>query len=155
MIKIIHLMLLVIIFLSGFSLINISQEPFSISAKEIDSPYNRVNEDQVEIYNNKVIINIKNPEYARFTNTNSMDPLLDETANAIEIIPKSEEDIHPGDVVSYKSKVVNSVIIHRIIKISKDEKGTYYTLKGDNNNMPDPEKVRFNQIERVVVAIIY
>ena len=155
MIKIIHLMLLVLIFLSGFSLINISQEPFSISAKEIDSPYNRINEDQVEIYNNKVIINIKNPEYARFTNTNSMDPLLDETANAIEIIPKSEEDIHPGDVVSYKSKVVNSVIIHRIIKISKDEKGTYYTLKGDNNNMPDPEKVRFNQIERVVVAIIY
>ena len=84
-----------------------------------------------------------------------MDPVLDETANAIEIIPKSEEDIHLGDVVSYKSKLVNSVIIHRIIKISRDEKGTYYTLKGDNNKMPDPEKVRFNQIERIVIAIIY
>jgi len=155
MLKIIQLLLLVIIFMSGFSLINISQEPFSISAKEIDSPYNRINEDQIEIYNNKVIINIKDPEYARFTNTNSMDPVLDETANAIEIIPKSEEDIHLGDVVSYKSKLVNSVIIHRIIKISRDEKGTYYTLKGDNNKLPDPEKVRFNQIERVVVAIIY
>lgn len=155
MIKIIQLLLLVIIFLSGFSLINISQKPFSISAEEIDSPYDRINEDQIEVYNNKVIINIQDPEYARFTNTNSMDPILDETANAIEIIPKSEEDIHLGDVVSYKSKLTNSVIIHRIIKISKDEGGIYYTLKGDNNKMPDPEKVRFNQIERVVVAIIY
>ena len=90
MLKIIQLLLLVIIFISGFSLINISQEPFSISAKEIDSPYNRINEDQIEIYNNKVIINIKDPEYARFTNTNSMDPVLDETANAIEIIPKCQ-----------------------------------------------------------------
>lgn len=155
MLRIIQLILLVIIFLSGFSIINIYQEPFSINAEEVDSPHNRIKESQIELTNNQVIINIENPEYARFTNTNSMDPILDETANAIEIIPKSEKDIHIGDIVSYKSKLTNSVIIHRVIKISEDEKGTYYIFKGDNNTSPDPEKVRFNQIERILVAIIY
>lgn len=155
MLRMIQLILLVIIFLSGFSIVNIYQKPFSINAEEIESPYDRIHENQIEVKSNQVIINIENPEYARFTNTNSMDPILDETANAIEIMPKSENDIHIGDIVSYKSRLTNSIIIHRIIKVSKDEKGTYYTLKGDNNKLPDPEKIRFQQIERVLIAIIY
>ena len=45
-----------------------------------------------------------NPEWSVFTDTNSMDPVIDSTSNAIEIIPKQAEDIHVGDIVAYQSK---------------------------------------------------
>jgi len=84
-----------------------------------------------------------------------MDPVLDEKANAIEIIPKSNNNIHVGDIISYKSDYADGTIIHRVIRIGNDEKGWYCIVKGDNNQSPDPGKIRFNQIKRVLVAIIY
>lgn len=131
------------------------EQPIEFINKEQPSPSDWIKEDQIQVLDDKVIINLNNPKWAKFTDTNSMDPLFDSTANAIEITPTSEEDIQLGDVVSYKSELVEGIIIHRVIKIDKDENGTYFTLKGDNNNYSDPEKVRFNQIQRVLVAIIY
>ncbi len=126
----------------------------SMSAPERASPHDWIKQERIRVYDNKVIIYINNPEWAMFTNTNSMDPVLDETANAIEIVPKGEKDIHVGDIASYKSRS-GGVIIHRVIKTGTDDKGWYATFKGDNNPVADPERVRFSQIERVVVAIIY
>ena len=102
-----------------------------------------------------MVIKIEDPEWATFTDTNSMDPIIDYGANAIEIVPKSEDDIHLGDIVSYKSLYSDSTIIHRVVEIGQDEKGTYYRLKGDNNEYNDPGKVWFSQIKRVLVAVIY
>jgi len=122
---------------------------------EKDSPGDWIKEDQIKVYNDKVIINLKDAEWASFTNTNSMDPVLDEKANAIEIIPKSSDNIHVGDIISYNSDYADGTIIHRIIKIGSDEEGWYCIVKGNNNQSPDPGKIRFNQIKRVLVAIIY
>ncbi len=122
---------------------------------EKDSPGDWIKEDQIKVYNDRVIINLKDAEWASFTNTNSMDPVLDEKANAIEIIPKSSDNIHVGDIISYNSDYADGTIIHRIIKIGSDEEGWYCIVKGDNNQSPDPGKIRFNQIKRVLVAIIY
>ncbi len=64
----------------------------------------------------------------------------------------------PGDIVTYKSKYAEGTIIHRIIfKGTEEGKGTYYLLKGDNLNRPDPEKIyaKDNRIENVLVGIIY
>ena len=134
---------------------NLSLEmPLSFSkARERASPYDWIEENQVRVYKDRVVVNIDNAEFAAFANTNSMDPLIDEKANAVEIVPKSEKDIHVGDIISYEYE--GSVIIHRVIKIGNDKQGWYVITKGDNSNFVDPDKVRFEQIKRVLVMIIY
>ena len=127
----------------------------SEESKEKNSPYDWIKLDQINVYENEVVIKIENPEWAIYTDTNSMDPLIDSTANAIEIIPKSEEDIHLGDIIAYEPELKEGIVTHRVIEISYDEEGWYTILKGDNNDKPDPGKVRFEQIKRVIVAIIY
>jgi hypothetical protein len=128
---------------------------FEKDVEEKISPYDRIRESQIHVLNNRVVIDIADPEWASFTDTNSMDPLFDYGSNAIEIVPKSSDELHVGDIVSYRSEYAEGVIIHRIIKIAEDEKGWYAVLKGDNNEKADPGKIRFDQIERVLVAIIY
>ncbi len=125
------------------------------SAPEQDSPNDWIKEEQIKVYNDRVIIEIENPEWASFTNTNSMDPVIDETAHAIQTVPKSAQDINVGDIISYKSDYAEGIIIHRVIKIGGDEDGWYCIARGDNNPTQDPGKIRFNQITRVLVAIIY
>lgn len=140
-----------------------SQEQVADSSKYADStqlpekasPSDRIKESQIHVYNNKVTIDIKDPEWASFTDTNSMDPVLDSTANAIEIVPKTPEEINIGDIVSYESSYAAGTIIHRVVKTGYDNDGWYAIMKGDNISSSDPGKVRFNQIKRVVVAIVY
>ena len=146
-----------LIFNDAYSELSSVERPLSLfqDGVEKDSPGDWIKEDQIKVYNDRIIIDLKDAEWASFTNTNSMDPVLDETANAIEVIPKSNEGIHVGDIISYNSEYADGTIIHRIIKIDKDDKGWYCIVKGDNNQSPDPGKIRFNQIRRVLVAIIY
>ncbi|MBU1975929.1 MAG: hypothetical protein KKG59_05995 [Nanoarchaeota archaeon] len=123
--------------------------------EEIPSPQDHIPEEDIWIYKNKVIINVDNPEWASFSDTNSMDPVLDIGHNAIEIVPKSLDEIEVGDIVSYKSSMVDGTIIHRVIYKGVDEKGEYLIMKGDNNPNPDPERVRFDQVRRMVIGILY
>lgn len=134
---------------------SIAKFSLGISSEEKPSPTERITEEQIHVYNNKVTFDIENPEWATFTDTNSMDPVLDKGSYAIEIIPKTETEIQVGDIASYKSKFSDGTIIHRIIEIGQDQDGWYAIFKGDNNKDADPGKIRFNQIQRVVVAIIY
>jgi len=45
--------------------------------------------------------------------------------------------------------------VHRVVYKGKDSIGTYFILKGDNNEEVDPGKVRFEQIKYKTIAIIY
>jgi len=117
------------------------------------APPDRIKEDQIHVYEDKIVIDIKNPKWARFANTNSMVPFLDEGTNAIQVQPESPEDIQLGDIISYQYE--DSIIIHRVIEIKEDEKGKYYIAQGDNNPEPDPVKIRFPQIRRILVGVIY
>ncbi len=121
-------------------------------SNERPSPKERINISDIHISNNRVVIDVKNPKWAIFTDTNSMDPVLDVEAKAIEVDANCD-DIQVGDIVSYKSK--EGVIIHRVIEIGYDDKGKYFIFKGDNNKLRDPYKVRCSDLQRVVVAIIY
>lgn len=129
-----------------------------ITGKAIEriSPSNHLNEKQILVYNDRVVLDLKNVIFAKFTNTNSMDPVIDDGANALEVAPSSPDDIKEGDIIAYTNECTNSkVIIHRIIRVGKDQLGTYYILKGDNNAKADPCKVRFNEVQSVVVGILY
>jgi hypothetical protein len=119
------------------------------------SPPDHIKEENIHVYSDRVIIEIQNPEWATFTPTKSMDPVIDVGANSIQIVPQNESIIGLGDIASYESEYATGTIIHRIVYIDKDELGTYYHLKGDNNILKDPGKIRFNQIRRITVGIIY
>ncbi len=160
---VLKIMLVVAVFFLGWFasdiIANVNAEiPMSInraSGLELASPQDWIKEDQIHVYSDRIIIDLKDAEWATFTDTNSMDPIIDKGSNAIEIIPKSENDIEVGDIVSYKSEYADGTIIHRVIEKGKDENGVYFILKGDNNSANDPGKVRFDQIKRVLVGILY
>lgn len=131
-------------------------QPFSFAgAVERASPSDWIKESQVNVLNDKIVISIKDATWAKFTDTNSMDPLIDEASNSLEIKPKSASELRIGDIVSYKSKTYGVTVIHRIVDIKEDSEGIYFVLKGDNNVVKDDEKVRFSQIEGVVVGVLY
>ena len=126
---------------------------FVMSSDEMISPHDRVAEEQIKVYDDRVILLLDDPQWSSFTDTNSMDPFLDEGANAIEIMPKYPSDIHVGDVVSYRDG--DDSVIHRVVAVDYDNSGVYYLLKGDNNPVRDSAKVRFDQIEGLLVAVVY
>ena len=123
------------------------------SAPDRVSPSTHIPEQNIEVYNNEVIIKLDNPKWASFAATHSMDPVFDAGNHAIQIVPQSPDDIKVGDIISYQYQ--DKVIIHRVIEKGIDGQGWYFIVKGDNNPTPDPDKVRFEQVTRVVVAIIY
>jgi signal peptidase len=116
-------------------------------------PSDRVRQSQISIYPDHVSVDIAGVRWANFSSTGSMLPVLGEGANALQVVPKFSSDIKVGDIISYKLN--GRVIIHRVIEAGSDEEGTYFIAKGDNNPEPDPMPVRFSQIDRVVVGILY
>jgi hypothetical protein len=128
---------------------------FDSFSKEKQSPSDWVKENQIHVYEDKIVIDVEGAMWSRFTDTNSMDPVIDIGSNGIEIRPKTVDEIQIGDVISYKSEYVDGVMIHRVIDKGEDEKGIYFTVKGDNNSAADPGKIRFEQIEGVLVGILY
>lgn len=117
------------------------------------SPKPRIREDQIKVLPDKVVIYIKNARWATFADTNSMDPVFDAGHYGIQIVPQSPDEIQIGDVISYDSEFGS--IIHRVIEIGHDEEGWFAVVKGDNNEIADPWKVRFDQVRRVLVALTY
>ena len=129
--------------------------PFFGTAQDVLSPADHVKEDQIHVYQNKVVLDVEDASWASFTDTKSMDPLLDSDSNGIEIKPASYLDIKVGDIISYASPYVTGLVIHRVIEIGTDNNGWYAIVKGDNNPSADPGKVRFSQVNGVLIGVIY
>lgn len=138
-----------------FTVLDMVTQGLGATPKDRMSPFDRIEESQIHVYNDKIVIDLEGAEWASFTDTNSMDPVIDQGSNAIQIVPKSEDEIHIGDIVSYKHPDADGTIIHRVIKIGYDSVGWYAIMKGDNLVADDPGKVRFDQVKRVLVAVIY
>ena len=154
-----------IIFLFGFLSANIiglyliygSEIPFSFNNfsfgfENTSAPFDFVAENQIQVFEDKIVINIDGASISRYAPTGSMLPVLDEGSNGIRIVPKSEVDIHIGDIITFNQD--NLLIVHRVIEIGNDEQGTYFITKGDNSPISDG-KVRFNDIEYVTIGIIW
>ena len=137
-----------------------SENPTSIvltkpRPQDVPSPGDWVKEEQIKVYKDRIVIDLADAQWAKFTDTNSMDPVIDAGSNAIHIVPKHAEQIHVGDIISYKPLGMDKIVIHRVIVVGEDENGVFYKVKGDNNPSVDPGKVRFHQVQRVLVGIIY
>ncbi|RMF55524.1 hypothetical protein D6745_01980 [Candidatus Woesearchaeota archaeon] len=141
--------LLVFFYLSSLS-------PGKSTLKDRVSPFDRIKEEQIHVLDDRVIVELRNAERAKIADTNSMDPVIDKDSSVLQIVPKSPEDIHVGDIISYSpSYNKDLIIIHRVIEIGTDEKGYYYKAKGDNSPWADPGKIRFEDISRILVGVLY
>lgn len=123
------------------------------SYKEKFAPQDFIKEEQIMVYDDKIVIDVSNVTWAGFESTGSMTPTLSEDANALEIEPLSPEEIKKGDIISYETS--DGIIIHRVVEIGEDEQGWYALTKGDNNKLNDPYKVRFSQVQRLLIGILY
>ncbi|MBR9706284.1 signal peptidase I [Candidatus Pacearchaeota archaeon] len=163
--KIIKISRICLIFLIGFLAANFVnyymvyglEAPFSKSINFLgysskDVPSDFITEDDIIIYDDKIVIKIDDASIGRYAPTGSMKPLLDQNSNGIRIIPKSEKDIHIGDIITFEDK--GSLIIHRVIDKGTDSKGTYFITKGDNNEIADG-RVRFKDIRYVTIGILW
>jgi len=150
-----------IIFLLGFLSANVAalyideiEVPFTDFSFNNDesAPFDFIKENQIEIYDDKVVINIEGASLSRYAPTGSMEPILDENSNGIKIKPESEEDVHVGDIVTFKQN--NILIVHRVIEKGVDGNGTYFITKGDNNLVNDG-KIRFDDVEYITIGMIW
>lgn len=131
------------------------ENPISFTSDELISPQDRISENDIHIFEDHIVIYVDNAIGARYTDTNSMDPVLDYGTNGIEIVPSSEESIHVGDIVTFRTFWSNGLIVHRVIMIGEDDQGWYCVTKGDNNIFTDPGKLRFKDIEYVLIGVLY
>jgi len=116
------------------------------------APFDFVRENQIQIYEDKIVINVKGASLSSYAPTGSMLPVLNQGSNGIKIVPKSEADIHIGDIITFEQD--NALIVHRVIEIGTDSEGTYFITKGDNNNISDG-KIRFKDIRYITIGIIW
>jgi len=122
---------------------------------ELQSPQDHIKQEAIHVFNNKIIIDVEDASWSTFTDTNSMDPFIDTGANGLEIKPTRFSQIKVGDIISYKPTGKNSLVIHRVVATGTDSKGWYAKTKGDNNPTLDPGKIRFSQINGVLIGVIY
>jgi len=138
-----------------------AEKPFSFSivpfmkSPERSSPSDHIKESQIHVYDNQVVIDAKGASWAAFTDTNSMDPFFDDTANSIEVMPDSADGVNVGDIISYRSSITDDLIVHRVVSKGVDGDGVFFIVQGDNNPSQDPEKIRFDQVHGVLIGIIY
>lgn len=116
------------------------------------APFDFIKENQIQVYDDKIIINVDGASIGKYAPTGSMKPVLDAETNGIRIKPQSEKDIHIGDIITFRQD--NYLIIHRVVDIGTDSEGVYFITKGDNNNVVDG-KVRFKDIEYITIGVIW
>lgn len=78
--------------------------------------------------------------------TYSMEPIFTRgDAVIVEKLDKEEKNkLKKGDIIQYQ--VDKTVVVHRIVKVKKEDNKKVYILKGDNNNAKDPKPVYMEQI---------
>lgn len=149
------LFLLVLLFLDSQGketpLLRFSELSASLFDKQ--SPEDYVKEQDIKVYSDRIVIFIHDATLSRYAATKSMDPVLDSSANGIEIPVKNTEQIHVGDIITYEDENHN-LIVHRVIRIGQDSEGWFCITKGDNSPAEDG-KIRFEQIKFLTIAIIY
>lgn len=73
----------------------------------------------------------------------------------IEKIDKNDyEKLKNGVIIAYRYN--DKVVLHRIIEVNEDEQGVTYITKGDNNEYPDNDPVKQNQVIGIIrLKVVY
>ncbi|MDO8628555.1 MAG: hypothetical protein Q7R56_02265 [Nanoarchaeota archaeon] len=110
------------------------------------SPHQRIRINDLSQTKDHLTINQDNTILVTYTNTNSMDPLLDDNSIGIEI-PYQGQKLGIGDIISYTYEEQH--LVHRITAIE----GTTYTMQGDNSNTT--HTIQQKDIKGILIGILY
>ena len=125
---------------------------FMISDYLESAPSDWVSEDNILVFDDRIILRVENATLSNYADSGSMVPVLDKGANGIRVVPGSAEEVGVGDIVSFR--MGSFLVVHRVIKKGVDEDGVYFVVKGDANLLDDG-KIRFDDIEYVTIGVIY
>jgi signal peptidase I len=114
----------------------------------------RISIGQIHQFPGKVVIE-GDYQISEFADSNSMLPTLDSGSNGIQIPVYPNTTLKRGDIISFKLEEKDYTIAHRITDIREDSKGIYYITKGDYQELPDPYRVRHDQVQRLMVGVIW
>jgi hypothetical protein len=146
-------LVLIVFLLTVFLFLEVRLSGFAIDSQNlILSSNDFLSEDNILVYPDKIVIKISNASIQNYADTKSMVPIITYNTNGIVVLPKSEDELRVGDIISFRHK--ENEFVHRIVEISEDEQGIYFITKGDNSNVYD-DKVRFEEITGLVVGLIY
>jgi hypothetical protein len=120
--------------------------------RNVEGPGDFVKEEMIYANGSSVTIAIKNPMLFRYDDSGSMQPVLGASVNGVGFKPLSPAQIHVGDIINFQSNGL--FIVHRVVEKGQDEQGVYFITRGDNSDVAD-SKIRFEDIDGVVVALIY
>jgi len=151
---ILNVLYVVLIFLVGFVVGQLwsSYSGGGITGLAVEAPSDFLDNDNILIYEDRVVIEIEGAKLSTYDSTGSMLPTLGSGMNGISVVPESGEQIEVGDIISFRRG--GQLIVHRVIEKSLDEEGEYFITKGDSSPVADG-KIRFDEIERVLIGLIY
>ncbi|MDR2623421.1 MAG: signal peptidase I [Methanobrevibacter sp.] len=119
-----------------------------------------IKKQEVVIYAVIIIVGLLAAEHLNVVISGSMEPVLYrgdivgiEKTNFLGFHEFDPNDVKVGDVVVYNGKWFPGPIIHRVIGINESNGVKTFTIKGDNNPVPDPLPVKPEQVVARVVTI--
>lgn len=152
--SLLRVLYVLLIFSIGFLLGQVWDVIFygGITGLAVDVPSDFVKDENVKIYEDKIVIEIEGARLSTYDSTGSMLPTLGKGVSGLTVEPKSADEIDVGDIVSFKRN--GKLIVHRVVRKGIDGGGVYFVTKGDNSPADDG-KIRFEDIERVLVGLVY
>ncbi len=138
-----------------FEYFNVRQKiPFGTGLVGLENltPFDRVPEEDIIVFEDRVILKVSGVTLSNYAEGGSMSPLLDKGSNGIRVVPENEEDVNVGDIVSYLFDGI--LVVHRVVEKGIDDEGVYFITQGDSN-LVDDGKIRFEDIRYITIGIIY
>ena len=162
------LILLILMTLVAIILVILLNEQVNITGfvtkdlKEIH-PLDRIDDSNIKVYSNKIVIE-GNFGKIGATGTSMLQVSPDGTTH-ITIKPTDPEEIIIGEIIIFKkpqamvdngfTSNLSTTILHRVIDKGTDSEGIYYYTAGDSNKKVDGAKIRFENITKIVVGVIW
>jgi len=136
---------------------------FQGETTKLGSPGDFVSKKDINVNSSKILIDLDHLEkqivLSNYDDSKSMFPLINNDSIGMGFRPDSSEEINIGDIISFWSfaDIENKkrLVVHRVIDKGSDEKGIYFITKGDNNPKKDKQKVRFEEVDSVLIGILY
>lgn len=114
------------------------------------TPKDRVDEKDIQLRHDKVIIKLSEASLSTLEDANSDSSLFSPGTQGLVMNISSASELKEGDIVSYYSSSKGRMVFGRISKIGTDKQGWYAQLYSEGRL-----KIRFNQLNKVVVAVLY
>lgn len=140
-------------FMSGVGISGFVVSEPSKNLESIPSPSDIVKDSDIDLFTNKLIIDIPGLSVVSYKDSQSMLPLLTNSSHGIRVKPQSQFDIQLGDIISFNMS--NMTVVHRVIDVKSDEKGLYFVTQGDNSAVTDKNKIRFDDVEWKLIGVLY